>query len=335
MKSNNSINENFIEPGVSSQAQKILERLKFQFSSFSERCYLLLDPFLRDFYDDDVVYERIDNKEAMPISIPHSSVDKSRVPLIIPLDLNSKKDEALLFHSIYESLLESHPRRIERGNGRRFCAWLAVRSGISLSDLAGYIGKTAIQKVSIDKTILLRLYDPAVFSQLWLLLSDVQRRTLLGFVSEWNILASDGDIQTFTPPPVGFIGAHSLAIPNEQYRKIRVIGAINQGLCAYRQINDGLWIDDKQAQRLLFPLFDRTRDYQFNSRSEWADMAVKALTIHPFFDRHKLLAARADRMYQSIVYSDWIHGISPKEWEMVREECIARYGSVADLLIQN
>ncbi|GKX61860.1 hypothetical protein SOASR032_04290 [Pragia fontium] len=335
MKTTTIIKTKFQQPGINDQALVITKALKAHFARHSNQCYLLLDPFLRNFIDDDFIYERIENKAITDVLIPHASVDKTRVPFIISLDLNKPEDNELLFHSVYESLFETHPKRIAMGEGRRFCGWLSASTATKLTDLSLYMGRVAIQRLSEDKTILLRLYDPAVMIQLWFLLSEVQRRILFGLVDDWSIITGEGELYTFPASEATLFGAHSLGLSPDQYKKISWIGAINRGLCFYRQLDNRPWISDLQVQKILFPLFERTQHYSFNSYDDINDLAIKALTVHPYFDKHPLLALRVTGMPSPVRYRDLIHGITQPEWTMIQNDCIASYGSLSDLLMKN
>lgn len=332
MKTNKIINAKFHEPELSVQATLLTEQLKTRFLTSSNQCYLLLDPFLRDFIDDDVINERINSNQVTYIPIPHPSIDKTKVPFILPLNLDQQEDCNLLFHSVYESLFESHPERIDMGDGRRFCGWLAANSNTQLPDLARYIGQVAIQRLSEDRTILLRFYDPAVLSQLWPILSEVQKRILFGLAEQWTVMSGEAELHTFPAIEAKLFGAHTLGLSDEQYSQIRWIGAINCGLCTYRRSDDAPWISELQAHNLLMPIFGRLQNYTFHSYDELERLSVRALTIHPCFDLHPLLTSRVIGESSTISYSDFVKDISEQQWRKIQKDCIANYGSLSELL---
>lgn len=336
MKTTSQINSRFEHSNLTHQAELITKDLRELFSSHGNVCYLLLDPFLRSFNDDDLINERIKNNQIIMIKIPHPSVDSQKTPFMLKLDLNDPDDSDLLYHSVYESLYEIDAKQIDMGNGRRFCGWLSANQATKPEDLAQYIGRVAIQRLSEDRTILLRLYDPAVMLQLWFLLTEVQKRILFGLATGWSVITNEAEFYTFQVSKEKLFGAYTLGISDEQYGNIRLIGPINRALCTYGQTDsiERPWISEFQAPSLLLPTFERTRKYTFNSYSELNDLASKALEIHPFFDQHPLIVSRAGSLSAPINYSDIVHGISGHEWAIIRNDCVAKHGSLSDLIDQ-
>lgn len=166
---------------LESLVRKVGERVHS--SSMVGRAWVLVDPLVRDPFDDPQLEEFGVHKAR--IHVPNRMGDTSRLPYMLPLDATSD-GVALLRATCLEALDEQDDSEKEAVNGFAIGAW--VTSKCSEADLVAHWSKVCSVRVKGAGRRYLRVADRRVLHWLWQRLTDAQRAYAAGPIERFFVL---------------------------------------------------------------------------------------------------------------------------------------------------
>ncbi|MDT4816469.1 hypothetical protein FQZ97_495190 [compost metagenome] len=285
------------------------------------RCWLLIDPLLRKPAEDDEWQGLAGELAARetPVRLEHRNIEPKAWPRLIALDLARPRDADINRAAAGMAIRDWSPESLRQGLGRRIGGWLfgAPDTGA----LARHLGRIMLQVRPGGGRALLRLHDPAVLDQAWRLASAAQRTALLGPADAWvNLdrwvrLASYGDARARAGTRES--GA-PLQFDAEQWGRIDAAGAVNR---AWRVVAD-------QAPAITAGMLTQAVDCVRRGAAlglldprDWEAMAIRALTVHPEFDRHPRLAALLEAREPDVGFARLVMDLTDADWAAIARDC--------------
>lgn len=285
------------------QAELLRETINAALKHSDDRLYLLIDPVSLPENIQHPFVDALVEQRPVPVRLPHDRLSAEAYPWLVALDINNPQHATLLDNSITHALEELHPERLSEGHGRAVCGWLI--SPYDADTLARQLGETTIQRLPGDAQILLRYYDPAVHSVLWLHFSRLQQHRLMGIIRTW--LYADGDGQVVDrqhTPPAHPHHTFSLALSENDAATVSLTGKINRTLEHYRFHRPGAPREtETQAIRIVRAALERAISlHGFEQEADQQALALDCLYWHPQFDMHpdmRVLLSAQERDAQS------------------------------------
>lgn len=271
----------------SQQKKKFRDIINKSLAGSDENFYLLVDPVS---LPEDVQHPFIRlllERRPVPVRLPHEKLGADSYPWLVALDIRNADHVALLESSLAFALDEIHPEHLSQGNGRAICGWLT--SPHDAETIARQLGETAIQRLHDHSRFLLRYYDPAVHSVLWLYFSRLQQQRLMGVIRSW--IYADGDGQPVIHehlPSVHPLYTFSLALSDVDSATLALVGKINRTLEQYRfnrmaSSRHG----EIEAIQTVRAAFERAASlHGFEKDNDQQALALDCLHWHSQFDLH-------------------------------------------------
>lgn len=251
----------------------------------------------------------LDGDEVRTVRLQHPGVDPSFRPRWVPLHTRTAKGSLALQDSIERAAAELDVIELRQGKGRRIGGWLAV--GADIGSATRHWARQMIQRHPGGRSRLLRLHDPAVLWALWGLLNAEERSSLLGPVSAWWLLDPNGELAALTPPSAG---AQSTWVVRS-WDDVDLVAPLNAAL---RDSERLMPLDD--ARNVAFNAMRRARELGFGDMHDLSAFATHAMTVHPMFDRHPVVAQVLRTRQADDRYTALIEAVDEAAWERVRQE---------------
>ncbi|KDB10171.1 protein of unknown function DUF4123 [Burkholderia sp. lig30] len=259
-------------------------------------CLLLVDPSLRPLDDHPESGALFSHAAQVAIPVEHKAFPPEHRPLLIDLDLSTDVGIALLAESVRQAYEDREPDSVARGHGQRIGGWLFGNA--PADDVANDWSNHILQWDDAGQRRVLRFYDARALSLIWPVLSEPQRRCLLGPVRAWYALGACGEIAVYRAAAVP---QPELALSGEQWRALHRHGAINRALALHMK-EMGRQPDAHEVETAVASAERADRrglaDYQDKVR-----FVGHALNWHPEFDSHPGMAPVWGRVETGMLYS--------------------------------
>jgi len=277
----------FSSEAQAQQAKQLRGVIDKALADSDDNLYLLVDPVSLPKDMNHPLVSSLLAQRPVPVRLPHEKLSADVYPWLVILDVSRSEHVELLEKSIAFALDEIHPEHLSQGNGRAVCGWLT--SSHDADTVARQLGETAIQRRHDHSQFLLRYYDPAVHSVLWLYFSRLQQQRLMGIVRSW--IYADGDGQAVIHQHVPSVHPHytfSLALSGEDSATLALVGKINRTLEQYRL--NGMASarhGEIEAIHTVRAALDRSVSlHGFEKEDDHQALALDCLHWHSHFDLH-------------------------------------------------
>ncbi len=280
------------------------------------RCLLLVDPLLRDPAEDEDWAGLADALAARqtPVRLAHPDIDPRVWPRLISLDLTQPRDADISRTAAAMAIADWQPAQLAQGKGRRIGGWFF--DAPDAAALAHHLGRCLLQVRSDGSRHLLRLHDPAVLDLVWRLCSRGQQADLLGPAGLWLNLDRWSNLARYASDAPGPRSA--LRLDDEQWRTIAVVAAVNR---AWRTVAGRP--RDVSPDTLAQVLACARRGVAGGLRDarDWEAMAVRALSVHPEFDRHPQMAALLAERPADVGFARLVMDLTDADWARIGRDC--------------
>lgn len=257
------------------------------------RVMLLLDPVpSRDVSSDPLIAalaDALDQGAAQAeLKLPPSAVLAAHRPRLTVLDTAQAAGSHAFAISLVEAIREVDAVALARGEGRRIGGWLVCDA--APQRVAGHLLRMSCQRRD-GESGLLRLCDPAVLWALWTLLDAVQRRVLLGPVSEWWALDPEGGLLVFEAEKSAAAEDANLHLTPTQWADVDRIGPLHDALREWRlQGRPGGHAGAAAAAGVGLHALRRAAGHGLQTRPEQALYACHAIAFGSRLDAHPRVA---------------------------------------------
>lgn len=297
---------------LSINANNIAQQLILCAANYQRRCLVLLDPFLSPINNPIIDYF-LSVKQLHQVRIMHPSILASKMPLLLELNLANLFEQQALAYLVDKALNQLSADYLSYGSGQQYCGWLFTHSPVS--HIAEDLAKLSLQK-RVNKTLFLRFYDPAIFTQLISLLTESQQQKLHGKIEHWASLNYAGQLviksNTGSLKPVL---SGQLGLNHEQLNQLYCIGINNQAILWQRLIAPTLIIDSVAYLKQITPCVMRLLAKNINDELllvEWAKLAIK---FGADFDLQSSVIESTKNFTIHYDYYRWLESISTKNWQ--------------------
>jgi hypothetical protein len=321
------MNTNPAAPATAADAQSDLLHRALAASGDS-CCWLLVDPTVRPLDDDEPLLRALSEAgaEIVPVRSPNSRIDNSVLPILARLDSARSAGSAALRLSISEALAECEPEALRRGAARRIGGWLQCSA--SGAALAHHIGQQMVCRRQDGRLTLLRWTDPAVLWVIWssALLTQQQQAELLGPISAYHLLDAGGRCTTLDQ-----IGASRSSAVDEaseasryaftarQWAQLDAIGSLNRALLRFDAARlDAASLNEARDNGMAAIL--RARSLGFADAQDLATFAWHAMSVHPRFDAHPVVAERLQKRQADDLFTALVDPLDVRTWSCIAND---------------
>jgi Domain of unknown function (DUF4123) len=302
----------------------------FASSDSSYGCQLLLDtsPLGMQEPDEPALAALLNHSALSRVDPSHDAVPVGLSPVLLPVDPSASAGSGLLRSSLELALRELQSPRLAHGAGRVIAAWLESEGGeAAQTALRRHLARAMFTRRADGRIEWLRWYDPAVMWLLWPHLSAQQQHMLLGPIRRYWLLTPSAALQCLSapapsaqseqlpmlPPPIEFTAA--------QWAVVDGIGAMNLAL---RQLGASA-LDDAAlalAAAAGTSALARAQAAGFTDREDLAEYACRAITCHPEFDRHAIVADRLRLAPPGEFFTAIVDDITDRQWQEIAKDLI-------------
>lgn len=253
-------------------------------------------------------------------------VDRSLSPRWLALNTEIFAGSALLQDSIEQALVELESARLLHGQGRRIAGWLELDG--TVLEATFHISKQMILRGPQGGRHFLRLHDPAVLWALWLVLTPVQQRSLLGPINTWWMLDPAGQLLALraASEQPGTEPADSEPWTAQQWMDIANITPLNRALRHPRAQEKLLAHGVERAHRIGMQAMRRAHALGFTDIADMTEFTLHALTVHPHFDQHPHVQQALEKREPGDHYTALVDGLSQDDWHAIETECASANG---------
>ena len=277
------------------------------------RCFVAVDPSLRDLTSDDVdTRAPFANLARADVLIDHDAFPEAHRPYLLELDLSTPEGVEALAQSVRIAFEDRLLDSMAEGLGQRVGGWLA--SSASLDDVTAHWSRLILQRNDSGQACVLRFYDSRALALLWTVLSPVQQQAMLGPVRAWHVLDAGAR------PIVHLASSDPRAnfmLSAEQWQEIQRHGHVNRALALHAR-TCGRQPEPNEI-KVAVAAAARAQRYGLIDRDDWVVFIGHALSWHPQFDLHpKVLQLLAHRARDDF-YTSEIEQLSANEIDEIRQ----------------
>jgi hypothetical protein len=303
-------------------------------------CWLLLDPAPLGVQeiDEPALAELINHHALCRVAPRHAGVPMAMAPALLSLDAAIPADSALIRSSLEFALRELPSPQLAQGGGRVIAAWLECdgEPAPTQTALQSHLARTMFARRADGRIEWLRWYDPAVLWVLWPRLRAEQQRLLLGPTRRHWLLTPSGELQCLSAPTASSSQSvrtaaatvEQIEFTATQWAVIDAIGALNLALVQAHASQ----LDDVALARnrdVGMGALARAQQAGFTDRQDLAAYAHKAITCHPEFDRHSIVAQRLQAAQPGDFFSAIVDDITDKQWRQIANDLNASNSAAA------
>lgn len=295
----------------------------------SADCWLLLDtsPLGMQEPDEPALAELLNNHALSRVEPSRAGVPLELSLALLPLDHATSAGSELIRSSLALSLHELPSSRLAQGAGRVIAAWLECDGSFDAAPTAlqRHLARVMFARRADGRIEWLRWYDPAVLWLLWPHLSEHQRYLLLGPIRRYWLLTPSGALaclsaRTSLPQSERLPAASaSVEFTTAQWTIIDSIGALNLAL-AQMQASEFDGAAFGRAAEVGMSALVRAKKARFTDRKDLAEYARRAVTCHPEFDRHPLVANRLRLLSAGEFFTAIIDDITDDQWQEIAND---------------
>lgn len=282
------------------------------------RCYLLLDPTLRNGFRD--LQQRFDvivdgGLVAVPIRIAPERIDKTHWPMLVEISPLMRAGSEILKASVGMAFSDWEVDSIRSGNGHRCGGW--IFSEHSPARVAAHLATRFVQPRSLGRRTLIRFYDPSVLDHAWKVLSGVQQAALFGPIHSWFVVQRSGEFAVRQRTIDGSAKGLTSYLPpldTQQWQRLDHIVAINR---AWARLEHAV------SERVLVQIaraLERAASYGFSHPRDLEEFAWRALTVSPRFDTHPAVQQCIQMREPGDGFGYAVAEISDNEWSVIAME---------------
>jgi hypothetical protein len=299
-------------------------------------CWLLLDrgPLSLNEASDPFLADLLLRGDLCVVNPLRNDVPAGLTPALLRLNSEMAQDSETIGQSLGLASRELASGQLAQAGGRVVAGWLEVSdsTGDDPHPLQRHFSEFMFFSRPDGRVQWLRWYDPAVLWALWPCLRAEQRAVLLGPVRRYWLLAPNAALMALdatTPTPVGFeLGASAaqrLQLTPEQWNQIDAISALN---LAFVQANASAFGDAtlEQARQDGMSALARAQRAGLRDVRDLALYAHIAITRHPAFDDHPVVAQRLQSLRRGEYFSASIDDLTGADWTRICRELNERHG---------
>ena len=198
------------------------------------RCYVLVDPSLRDAA---LAWLDIDpalGQKAIPFAIAEELFPSEQRPCLYPLDLESQSGGVLLESSLRLALEDWQPEVAAQGQGHRIGAWLWADKDVPAATLAQHLARQSVHfDTALRAPVLLRFFDPRNTAAFWDNLNADQQATWLGPIQTWDFIDYYGEQRSLVAQSQAN-PAQKLMLTGRQWESVDQWAYVNQALAQWQ-----------------------------------------------------------------------------------------------------
>jgi Domain of unknown function (DUF4123) len=297
----------------------------------SALCWLLLDPSPLGMQeaDEPALAGLLMRHAVCRVKPSRAGVPREMAPALLPLDAAAPADSALIRLSLELALQELPLARLAQGGGRVIAAWLECEGEPQEAQAAlqRHFAQNMFARRADGRLEWLRWYDPAVLWVLWARLSAAQQCLLLGPVSRYWLLTPSAELLCLTAQPASAQDAVEPAAATmvqveftvTQWSVIDAIGALNVALTQTQASGlDATALE--RARDAGMSALARAQQAGFTDRQDLVAYACKAITCHPDFDQHALIAQHLRAAQPGDFFSAAVDDITDEQWRQIGQE---------------
>ncbi|MCA8297660.1 DUF4123 domain-containing protein [Burkholderia sp. AU30198] len=275
------------------------------------RCCLVVDPSQRALPQSGEGAPSFHDRPGAVVAIGHEAFPDDHRPYLIELDLSTSEGVALLVESVRLAFEDRQPDAVAKGLGQRIGGWLA--SDMAPEQIAGYWSNHILQIDDQGRRCALRFYDARALSLMWPILSDAQKRTLLGPVKAWHALDATAKLCVYSSATTL---CTELDLTEGQWRDIHRHGVINRALALHMLATQR----QPRSSEVETAIASATRAEQhgLTDREDKVAFIGHALAWHPYFDRHPSVALALRQRAPDEFYTSAVGELSEDEIEAIR-----------------
>lgn len=250
----------------SASFNKIKEKIFKTVFANNGHCFMLIDASLEQYRSNSFLYDALKDYTLYPVIFDQDELRDALPLYLVPLDVQSTRDNELFHNSILHALYELGSERINSGEGRSVCAWISTP--LTTEQLSESISRSAVQTVQSGGDVLIRYFDPSVFGLFLPILDNWQKWQLLRNINVWCYIDGDGTAQVVNGDGENVKKlSYSLELTESNFLDINNIIIINNILRKHREKKDVGIVSEQQAVRLLQPALRYFHD-RFSSVGE-------------------------------------------------------------------
>ncbi|VWB35654.1 DUF4123 domain-containing protein [Burkholderia lata] len=286
--------------------------LRAYFSQQREsRCCLVVDPSQRALPQSGEGAPSFHDQPSAVVEIAHEAFADDHRPYLIELDLSTSEGVALLIESVRLAFEDRQPDAVAKGLGQRIGGWLA--SEATLEHIAGHWSNNVLQIDDQGRRCALRFYDARALSLMWPILSDAQKRALLGPVKAWHALDACAKPCVYASETVL---RTELDLTDRQWPDIHRHGLINRALALHMLATQRQPRSSEVETAITSAA--RAEQHGLVDREDKIAFIGHALTWHPYFDRHPSVAHALRQRAPDEFYTAAVSELSEDEIEAIR-----------------
>ncbi|RQZ10385.1 DUF4123 domain-containing protein [Burkholderia sp. Bp9031] len=301
-----------VEDGSRESVDSMVSVLRAYFDQQRKsRCCLVVDPSQRALPQSGEGAPSFHDQPSAVVEIAHEAFADDHRPYLIELDLSTSEGVALLIESVRLAFEDRQPDAVAKGLGQRIGGWLA--SEATLEYIAGHWSNNVLQIDDQGRRCALRFYDARALSLMWPILSDAQKRALLGPVKAWHALDACAKPCVYASETVL---RTELDLTDRQWPDIHRHGLINRALALHMLATQR----QPRSSEVETAITSATRAEQhgFVDREDKIAFIGHALTWHPYFDRHPSVAHALRQRAPDEFYTAAVGELSEDEIEAIR-----------------
>ena len=294
--------------------------------------WLLLDtsPLGNQEPEDPGMAELLNDHALTRVKPSRADIPQEMSPALVPLDPTSSAGSTLLRSSLALALGELPSSRLAQGAGRVIAAWLQCDGGVDAAraSLERHLGRVMFASRADGRIEWLRWYDPAVLWLLWPHLIAAQQTLLLGPIRRYWLLTPSATLACLSrpgpplPPEKVSAGPDSVVFTTQQWAIIDGIGPLNSALTQMQasELDSAAFAHAAAAGTSALT---RAQTAGFTDRRDLARYAQRAMTCHPRFDSHPLVADRLRRRSTDEFFTALIDDITDHQWIQIAQDLMA------------
>ena len=316
--------------GIDQRVEMLSDAMHRALTAHGDHCWLMLDPSVAHTAGRTALEELLrERTTVVNISSPHRQLDDEAMPMLVSLDSARPEGSRLLKASLEQSLNELAPQVLRTQAGRYVCGWWCAPAEAGAA-LALHLRRVLVMRLGSEGSTFVRWHDPAVLWAVWPLLDAPQQVQLLGpSKALWN-LSPTGAWRTYEAPPFEQTqeqpveaAVHPLGLATQQRADLELITPLNAAMRNCAEVWQAR-MSEEQARETAMAALRRAPAMGFDDKRDLALFAQKALTVHPQFDLHPLVARRLGSRQNGDYFSALIDDLSESEWALVAGQTIDR-----------
>ncbi len=298
-------------------------------SSPAASCWLLLDPSPLGMHkpNDPGMVKLLNDHALARVKPSRAGIPLEMSPSLLPLDQTSSAGSTLIRSSLALALGELPSPRLAQGAGRVIAAWLECDGSVDAAraSLERHFACAMFASRADGRIEWLRWYDPAVLWLLWPHLIAAQQCVLLGPIRRYWLLTPSATLACLSRPGAPrhsekvSAKSASIAFTSQQWAIVDGIGPLNVALTQIQASELDSAAFARAAAAGMCALA-RAQKAGFSDRRDLARYAHRAMTCHPEFDSHALIADLLRERSTEEFFTAVVDDITDLQWNQIAND---------------